>query len=197
MLSMVGCIAYVDLPDATVNTLTGNVGKGKAIKASVSAYKEDNTLLGTDINLIDGTYSIPSGDYAGKVRIVANITEYIDEKLNFHIRYFEGGFTQPNQKVNIQMIKWVLDNLEQKDDLCEYEIFSLLRNILMYVDEYNEEIEKSKLEKCSIDAEIMDKLVEILLEDDELKSKISFEVYVEYDSKENPKKVWDNENNNN
>jgi hypothetical protein len=67
----------------------------------------------------------------------------------------------------------------------------------MYVDEYNEEIEKSKLEKCSIDAEIMDKLVEILLEDDELKSKISFEVYVEYDSKENPKKVWDNENNNN
>ena len=82
MLSMVGCIAYVDLPDATVNSLTGNVGKGKAIKASVSAYKEDNTLLGTDINLIDGTYSIPSGDYAGKVRIVANITEYIDEKLN-------------------------------------------------------------------------------------------------------------------
>jgi len=45
--------------------------------------------------------------------------DYIDEKLNFHIRYFEGGFTQPNQKVNIQMIKWVLDNLEPKDDLCE------------------------------------------------------------------------------
>ena len=95
-LSMVGCTESIDFPeetvdspdatvnspDATVNSLTGNVGKGKAVTASVSAYKEDNTLLGTDTNLIDGTYSIPSGDYAGKVRIVANITEYMDEKLN-------------------------------------------------------------------------------------------------------------------
>jgi hypothetical protein len=89
MLSMVGCTEPVDFsevtvnsPDATVNSLTGKVGKGKAVKASVSAYKEDNTLLGTDTSLIDGAYSIPIGDYTGKVKIVANITEYIDEKLN-------------------------------------------------------------------------------------------------------------------
>ena len=69
-------------PDTADDTVTGSVGKGKAVKASVSIYKNDNTLLGTDNNLIDGIYSIPLGGYTGKVRVIANITEYIDEKLN-------------------------------------------------------------------------------------------------------------------
>lgn len=48
----------------------------------------------------------------------------IEETLNinendFKFIYKEGGFTQPNQNVNIQMIEWVLDNIEAKDDLCE------------------------------------------------------------------------------
>lgn len=37
----------------------------------------------------------------------------------FKFKYKEGGFTQPNQKVNIQMIEWVLDNIICKNDLCE------------------------------------------------------------------------------
>ncbi len=37
----------------------------------------------------------------------------------FVVRYQEGGFTQPNAKVNVQMIEWVLNNCEPKDDLCE------------------------------------------------------------------------------
>ncbi|MEA2050600.1 MAG: tRNA (uridine(54)-C5)-methyltransferase TrmA [Campylobacterota bacterium] len=50
--------------------------------------------------------------------------DFINEKLNiknstFNIKYKEGGFTQPNQKVNIKMIEWVLDNIKVKDDLCE------------------------------------------------------------------------------
>ena len=45
-------------------------------------------------------------------------TLYIDNN-NFKFQYKEGGFTQPNQKVNIQMIEWVLNNIEAKDDLCE------------------------------------------------------------------------------
>ena len=50
--------------------------------------------------------------------------EYIKEELNinnniFKFEYKEGGFTQPNTKVNIQMIEWVLNNIETKDDLCE------------------------------------------------------------------------------
>jgi tRNA (uracil-5-)-methyltransferase len=50
--------------------------------------------------------------------------DVINEKLMikdniFNIKYQEGGFTQPNQRVNIQMIEWVLDNIETKDDLCE------------------------------------------------------------------------------
>ena len=51
-------------------------------------------------------------------------SDMIDEQLSisgniFDIRYQEGGFTQPNQKVNIKMIEWVLANIEAKDDLCE------------------------------------------------------------------------------
>ena len=51
--------------------------------------------------------------------------DYINEKLsinntNYNFRYIEGGFTQPNSKVNIGMISWVLNNIENSDkDLCE------------------------------------------------------------------------------
>ncbi len=51
--------------------------------------------------------------------------DYINETLqinntNYNFRYIEGGFTQPNTKVNIGMISWVLDNIENSDkDLCE------------------------------------------------------------------------------
>ncbi|MEA2017216.1 MAG: tRNA (uridine(54)-C5)-methyltransferase TrmA [Campylobacterota bacterium] len=40
----------------------------------------------------------------------------------FKIKYKEGGFTQPNQNVNIKMIEWVLDNIDEQNkenDLCE------------------------------------------------------------------------------
>jgi len=50
--------------------------------------------------------------------------DFINEQLNiqhstFYIKYQEGGFTQPNQYVNRQMISWVLNNIDAKDDLCE------------------------------------------------------------------------------
>lgn len=51
--------------------------------------------------------------------------DYIDEKLlinntSYNFRYIEGGFTQPNTKVNIGMIQWVLDNIKDSNkDLCE------------------------------------------------------------------------------
>ncbi len=51
-------------------------------------------------------------------------TDTIDESLSvdgqvFKFKYQEGGFTQPNQKVNEKMIEWVLNNIESYDDLCE------------------------------------------------------------------------------
>jgi tRNA (uracil-5-)-methyltransferase len=51
-------------------------------------------------------------------------SDVIDEQLiisnnTFNIKYQEGGFTQPNQKVNVQMIEWVLNNIDARDDLCE------------------------------------------------------------------------------
>lgn len=39
---------------------------------------------------------------------------------DFFFAYEEGGFTQPNTKVNIQMIEWVLNNIKNSSkDLCE------------------------------------------------------------------------------
>jgi tRNA (uracil-5-)-methyltransferase len=55
--------------------------------------------------------------------VLAN--DLISETLNinnqdFKFEYQEGGFTQPNTKVNIQMIEWVLNNIDSSDkDLCE------------------------------------------------------------------------------
>ncbi|NCB12922.1 MAG: tRNA (uridine(54)-C5)-methyltransferase TrmA, partial [Erysipelotrichia bacterium] len=51
--------------------------------------------------------------------------DYINETLNianqdFFFAYEENGFTQPNTKVNIQMIQWVLNNTQASTkDLCE------------------------------------------------------------------------------
>ena len=59
-----------------------------------------------------------------KQKIVLS-SEHINETLNinnkdFKFAYQEGGFTQPNTKVNIQMIEWVLNNIENSSkDLCE------------------------------------------------------------------------------
>ena len=53
-----------------------------------------------------------------KQKVILDI-DTIDERLTingeyFYFTYQEGGFTQPNQNVNIKMIEWVLDNIEAK-----------------------------------------------------------------------------------
>ena len=50
--------------------------------------------------------------------------DYINEILEinneeFKFSYFENGFTQPNQKVNEQMIEWTINNMNSGGDLCE------------------------------------------------------------------------------
>ena len=50
--------------------------------------------------------------------------DFIEDKIiidstPFIFHYFEGGFTQPNQNVNILMIQWVLNNIKSGKDLCE------------------------------------------------------------------------------
>lgn len=51
--------------------------------------------------------------------------DFINEELqidgrDYKFAYEEGGFTQPNTKVNIKMIEWVLNNTTQSsNDLCE------------------------------------------------------------------------------
>ncbi len=58
-----------------------------------------------------------------KQKVILN-RDYIEEKLpingtTYNMVYHEGSFTQPNTKVNIKMIQWVLDNIIEGGDLCE------------------------------------------------------------------------------
>jgi len=58
-----------------------------------------------------------------KQKLISSV-DFIDECLviddkKFNFRYQEGGFTQPNQKVNTQMISWVIKNSKKENDLCE------------------------------------------------------------------------------
>ena len=76
-----------------------------------------------DIKSIETKLGIKIIGRSRKQKIIVS-DDCINEQLKinnntFDIKYKEGGFTQPNQKVNIKMIEWVLDNIQAKDDLCE------------------------------------------------------------------------------
>lgn len=47
------------------------------------------------------------------------INEFKVQNRSFKIKQYEGGFTQPNEDVNTQMIAWVLTHIKQEGDLCE------------------------------------------------------------------------------
>lgn len=58
-----------------------------------------------------------------KQKVIASV-DFIEEELSiennkYKFQYKEGGFTQPNQKVNEKMIEWVLSNIKTGGDLCE------------------------------------------------------------------------------
>jgi len=73
---------------------------------------------------IESTLNIKIMGRSRKQKIVLS-SESINETLHinnqdFKFAYQEGGFTQPNTNVNIQMIEWVLNNIENSSkDLCE------------------------------------------------------------------------------
>lgn len=77
----------------------------------------------------------------------------IEETLNingddFKFMYKEGGFTQPNQNVNIQMIEWVLNNIESKDDLCE--LYCGGGNFTIPLSKHFEKVIATEISKTSI-----------------------------------------------
>src|SRR5690606_3133117 len=50
---------------------------------------------------------------------IPELQHSLREKSTFKIKQYEGGFTQPNEEVNTQMIAWVLTHIKQGGDLCE------------------------------------------------------------------------------
>ena len=78
----------------------------------------------TKVKEIESALNIKIIGRSRKQKIVLT-NDYINETLNianqdFFFAYEENGFTQPNTKVNIQMIQWVLNNTQASSkDLCE------------------------------------------------------------------------------
>lgn len=70
----------------------------------------------------------------------------LNQKYKF--QYKEGGFTQPNQKINEKMIEWVLQNSEQKDDLCE--LYCGGGNFTIPMSHYFQKVLATEVSKTSI-----------------------------------------------
>jgi hypothetical protein len=79
LLIVTGCSQLDNSNDIT--TLSGQVGKGKALAGSVNVWSQSGKLLGRS-KISDGKYSIDIKGYKGIIRVVASITKYHDEKLN-------------------------------------------------------------------------------------------------------------------
>lgn len=89
-----------------------------------------------------------------KQRIILS-SDFIEDTLNiknevFKFKYKEGGFTQPNQKVNIQMIEWILSNISNKDDLCE--LYCGGGNFTIPLSRHFEKVIATEISKTSINS---------------------------------------------
>jgi len=71
----------------------------------------------------------------------------IDSK-NYTFQYFEGGFTQPNQKVNEKMVEWVIQNSNHDGDLCE--LYCGGGNFTIPLSNYFQKILATEISKTSI-----------------------------------------------
>lgn len=67
---------------------------------------------------------------------------------NYTFKYFEGGFTQPNQKVNEKMVEWVIQNSSHKNDLCE--LYCGGGNFTIPLSDYFEKVLATEISKTSI-----------------------------------------------
>jgi len=71
----------------------------------------------------------------------------IDSK-KYNFQYFEGGFTQPNQKVNEKMIEWVIQNSKHEGDLCE--LYCGGGNFTIPLSNYFQKVLATEISKTSI-----------------------------------------------
>jgi len=86
-----------------------------------------HTKLGSNWNelakALEEKFSIKIIGRSRKQKIVLSkdyITDTLTiDKKQYTFQYFEGGFTQPNQKVNEKMVEWVIQNSNHNGDLCE------------------------------------------------------------------------------
>jgi tRNA (uracil-5-)-methyltransferase len=106
----------------SIEFLSSNITK--EILVTLIYHKKLNTVWQTFAKILEEELNIK---IIGRSRKQKNIVsdDFINEEIkifnnNYKFQYKEGGFTQPNQKVNQKMIEWVLSNISTNNqDLCE------------------------------------------------------------------------------
>jgi tRNA (uracil-5-)-methyltransferase len=79
-------------------------------------------------------------------------SEQVNEQLQidttYQYRFYENGFTQPNPKVNEQMISWVIEQLEEPKDLIE--LYCGAGNFTIPLSNHFEKVLATEISKISI-----------------------------------------------
>ncbi|MEA3314537.1 MAG: tRNA (uridine(54)-C5)-methyltransferase TrmA [Campylobacterota bacterium] len=140
VLPIQSCSIVSDIISKTMDKIIVELSKSDKLNFKLFSIEflssTTNDILVTLIyhKKLDEQWSISAKELSEKLNIkiigrsrkqkVIITTDFIEEKLlinetQFNIIYKDGGFTQPNQKVNQQMIEWVLNNSKNENDLCE------------------------------------------------------------------------------
>jgi tRNA (uracil-5-)-methyltransferase len=96
----------------------------KEMLVTLIYHKKLNTVWKTFAKTLEKELNIKIIGRSRKQKIIVS-DDFINEEIkifnnNYKFQYKEGGFTQPNQKVNQKMIEWVLSNISTNNqDLCE------------------------------------------------------------------------------
>ncbi len=117
-------------------------------------HKNLDEMWKTEASKLERLFGIKIIGRSRKQKIILS-SDFIDDKLDiknqiFQFTYKEGGFTQPNQKVNIQMIEWVLDNIYIENDLCE--LYCGGGNFTIPLSKYFENVVATEISKTSINS---------------------------------------------
>ncbi len=108
----------------------------------------------TEAKKLESLFGIKIIGRSRKQKIVLG-DDFISDTLTildtgFNFRYKEGGFTQPNQEVNKQMIEWVINNIEKKNDLCE--LYCGGGNFTIPLSRYFDRVVATEISKTSINS---------------------------------------------
>jgi len=124
------------------------------VLVSMIYHKKLDTLWMDEAKALEGQYNIALIGRSKKQKVLLS-QEFITETLsidnqNYHYAQYEGGFTQPNPQMNIQMIEWAIAQAAKinRGDLLES--YCGLGNFTLPLSRYFNKVLATEISKRSI-----------------------------------------------